>query len=362
MHRYGTPGARPKAYLQAALHADEIPAMLVLHHLLQMLEQAEERGEICGEIVAVPYANPIGLTQFVNGEHLGRFALAGSGQLQPRLAGPAGRGRPSRSRTSSVPTTPRPISPWCAGRWSSRPGPTRVPRSPSSTSCVWRSPSDAADADIVFDMHCDDEALATPLRPAGAGAIRQSALAADMGCEVVLLNGPSGGDPFDEVWSTLWSRLAERFPDQPIPLACFSTTLEYRGTADVSDGLARADAEALLRYLRRRGVIAGDPGPPPATAVVAYDLNAVDVVKTPAGGILSYRVALGDSVSPGQVIADLIDPGAEDPRAARGTVVCQGGGIVLSLRAHKYVTPGASIAKIAGHESLAHRTGNLMSD
>ncbi|MEZ5600227.1 MAG: hypothetical protein R3F36_04160 [Candidatus Competibacteraceae bacterium] len=25
VHRYGTPGARPKAYFQAALHADEIP-------------------------------------------------------------------------------------------------------------------------------------------------------------------------------------------------------------------------------------------------------------------------------------------------------------------------------------------------
>ena len=28
-HRYGKPGARPKAYLQASLHADEIPGMLI---------------------------------------------------------------------------------------------------------------------------------------------------------------------------------------------------------------------------------------------------------------------------------------------------------------------------------------------
>ena len=28
--RFGTPGARPKAYLQAGLHADELPGMLVL--------------------------------------------------------------------------------------------------------------------------------------------------------------------------------------------------------------------------------------------------------------------------------------------------------------------------------------------
>ena len=28
--RYGRAGARPKAYLQAAIHADEIPGMLVI--------------------------------------------------------------------------------------------------------------------------------------------------------------------------------------------------------------------------------------------------------------------------------------------------------------------------------------------
>ncbi len=32
VHRFGAPGARPKAYLQAGVHADEIPGLLVLHH------------------------------------------------------------------------------------------------------------------------------------------------------------------------------------------------------------------------------------------------------------------------------------------------------------------------------------------
>ncbi|MDH3689406.1 MAG: succinylglutamate desuccinylase/aspartoacylase family protein [Gammaproteobacteria bacterium] len=35
--RFGSPGARPKAYLQAGVHADEIPGLLVLHHLIQRL-------------------------------------------------------------------------------------------------------------------------------------------------------------------------------------------------------------------------------------------------------------------------------------------------------------------------------------
>ncbi len=32
VHRFGAARARPKAYFQAALHADEIPAILVAHH------------------------------------------------------------------------------------------------------------------------------------------------------------------------------------------------------------------------------------------------------------------------------------------------------------------------------------------
>ena len=81
IHRYGARGGRPKAYLHASLHADEIPAMLVQHHLLQMLEEAESKGQISGEIVALPYANPIGLGQIINGNHLGRYALAGGGNF-----------------------------------------------------------------------------------------------------------------------------------------------------------------------------------------------------------------------------------------------------------------------------------------
>lgn len=35
--RFGAEGVRPKAYFQASLHADELPAMLVLNHLIERL-------------------------------------------------------------------------------------------------------------------------------------------------------------------------------------------------------------------------------------------------------------------------------------------------------------------------------------
>src|SRR5262244_2287719 len=68
-HRYGVRGARPKAYLHASLHADEVPAMLVLHHLVRLLDEADRAGGIKGEIVVVPVANPIGVAQVINTRH-----------------------------------------------------------------------------------------------------------------------------------------------------------------------------------------------------------------------------------------------------------------------------------------------------
>ena len=41
--RYGKAGARPKAYIQASIHADEIPALLTAHHVAALLDAAYER-------------------------------------------------------------------------------------------------------------------------------------------------------------------------------------------------------------------------------------------------------------------------------------------------------------------------------
>ena len=81
VHRYGARGARPKAYFHGALHADEVPGLMVLHHLAHLLDEAAAAGKILGEIVLVPYANPIGLAQIVNGYHMGRYDMKGGGNF-----------------------------------------------------------------------------------------------------------------------------------------------------------------------------------------------------------------------------------------------------------------------------------------
>ncbi|MEO0884113.1 MAG: succinylglutamate desuccinylase/aspartoacylase family protein, partial [Pseudomonadota bacterium] len=54
IYRFGCIDARPKVYLQAGLHADELPGQLVLRYLVEDLERAVERGELAGQIVVVP--------------------------------------------------------------------------------------------------------------------------------------------------------------------------------------------------------------------------------------------------------------------------------------------------------------------
>ena len=89
-------------------------------------------------------------------------------------------------------------------------------------------------------------------------------------------------------------------------------------------------------------------------------LDAVDTVKAPAAGVLAYKVELGDAVAEGETLAELVDPAAEQPAEARCPVVSRTDGFVLSRRAHKYVLPGMTVAKVVGTRSLPHRAGGYL--
>jgi hypothetical protein len=62
VHRWG-PKDKDRVYIQAALHADELPGMLVANKLIELLDSIDVKGAIKKEIVLIPYANPIGLNQ-----------------------------------------------------------------------------------------------------------------------------------------------------------------------------------------------------------------------------------------------------------------------------------------------------------
>jgi uncharacterized protein len=358
VHRYGREGARPKAYFQASIHADETAGMMAAHHLLGLLDESDRKGEIKGEIVVVPVANPIGLAQVLNRQLVGRSDLRGGGNFNrgwPDLTAGAAEslaGRLTKDADANVAAVRRAFGEALAALSAD----TELPRLKLALSRL------AYDADFVVDMHNDDESLfhifAHPQHWPDLAD-----LAAWTGARAVLVAEDSGGASFDEAFSTPWTKLAKGFgPGRPIPAACRSVTLEFRGSADVSDELGSKDAAALLRFLQGRGLVGGEPGPKPPLLCEATALDACDIPRTPRAGVLAYRVAVGDEVLKGDVIADVIDPLCDDPAAARHAIRCETSGLVLSRRANKLVSPGDSITKVVGKEKLAYRKGLLLED
>jgi predicted deacylase len=209
----------------------------------------------------------------------------------------------------------------------------------------------SVDADIVLDLHCHGEAIQYLYFPEDYWPSHAD-LPAELGCKTILLYPTDEGATFDVAPTLYWHRLAERFPDRPIPRPPFTTTIELRGQQDVSDVLAEQDAGALWRFLQRHGALAGDPGSAPALLCRPTPVDGVDHATAPHAGVLSYHVKIGDAVKKDDVIADVVDPAEVDFQKARTAVRTRTDGIVFGRNLSMLVRPGQSFASIAGPEPL----------
>jgi predicted deacylase len=214
----------------------------------------------------------------------------------------------------------------------------------------------AIDADIMLDLHCDNEAVlhlyaGAPLADAVAP------LSALMGAHALLLALESGGEPFDEACSRLWWELAAHFgPELPIPPACVAVTVELRGENDVSHAFARQDAQALLQYLARAGVLELPLSPLPEPLCAPTPLEGVEPIIAPHSGVLVFLKQLGDQVAAGEPIAELVNPvsGKVTPVASTH------GGVFFASTAHRHLLRGMHVCKVAG--ATAFRSGSLLGD
>ena len=129
----GSDAAAPKVYIQAALHANELPGTALLHFLCEKLRKAEASGAISSDITVVPHANPIGAAQSLFGNLEGRFELGSRTNFNrdfPLV--------PVGQRESLIENLDR------------HPAPVRLKRQLIHM---------ALGADLVIDLHCDDESL-----------------------------------------------------------------------------------------------------------------------------------------------------------------------------------------------------------
>ncbi|MGF1528930.1 MAG: succinylglutamate desuccinylase/aspartoacylase family protein [Candidatus Competibacterales bacterium] len=359
VYRFGTSGARPKAYLQGGLHADEFPGILTLHHLMAALEEAQSRGALRGEVVVVPVANPLGLDQWVAGRLLGRFDLDSGVNFNRRFpdltakaqyylsSPPASAGARDEAVRSALRRAAQGLRPRRAAE-----------------ALKARLLQLAVDADLVLDLHCDSEALVHLY-----STRRQEALAAalgrDLGAAVVLLEDEPGGSPFDAAVASPWGQLERAWG---VPLGgVFAATVELRGQRDVGDDLAYRDAQNLYRFLVRRGVIHGPPpldpvAPTPvAPEPLVAPLEGVDLLTAPRTGITVFSKRLGDWIAKDEVVAEVIDPHC--PRTPRQAVRSRTEGRLFARNGMHFTSVGQNLGKVAGRDVLAHRRpGQLLDD
>ncbi|MDR7305073.1 M14 family metallopeptidase [Rhodoferax saidenbachensis] len=350
---YGTPGQGPKVYIQASLHAEELPGMLVAHHLRAHLDAAEAAGTLLGEVVLVPVANPIGLAQRVDHKPMGRFELDSSENFNrhyPDLAQavfPLVKDVLGTDPAANVATVRRAMGEYLR-QWQ----PATELQSLRRTLLTL-----AHDADYVIDLHCDCEGVMHFYTEEGCWP-QLAPLAHLLKAQAILLAKNSGSGPFDECLSGAWWQLAEALKaagrTAPLPQGCCSTTVELRGEADVAHAFARDDAAAVLAFLQHSGAIAGGPVAIPAALCPATPLAGSETLNTPVPGVVVYAAEVGQTLQLGDLVAEVIDPIANTSHR----VVAGVAGVFYARVRDRYAVSGAEIGKVAG--AVPFRTGELL--
>lgn len=313
--RFGGDGRGPKVHLQAGVHADEIAGMLVLHLLMPRLRVAEAEGRLNGSVTVVPQANPLGIGQFLQGRILGRYHDATGHNFNRGFDQSAAM---ERSMTN-------------VQQWQKK------------------LVQLAAPADVMLDLHTDDEALPYVYVHRSFWP-RGRALAAAMKMDVAIIWDEGGDGSFEETIIAPW--LSEGRTDQRM-----AATLELRGQGDVNDRFAEQDAEGLYAWLCGYGVI--DEALPPADwPVEAVEMGHMETIIAPQPGVLIFEKELGDIVEEGQRFARILrrpgDPSSEVMLHAEQT-----GRLVTRFR-DRLIAQGMGVAKFTGSRVSRNWSGGLL--
>jgi predicted deacylase len=305
----------PKVHLQAGVHADEIAGMLVLHLLMQRLQIAESEGRLKGTVTVVPQANPLGIGQFRQGRILGRYHDATGHNF-------------NRGFDQSA-----------------------AMEQPSTVVQQWQKKlvQLAAPADVMLDLHTDDEALPYVYVHRSFWP-RGRELAAAMKMDVAIIWDDGGDGSFEETIIAPWLR--DGATDQRM-----AATLELRGQGDVNDRFAGQDAEGLYTWLCGYGVI-DEPVLPVDWPVEAVEMGYMETILAPQPGVLVFEKELGDVVEEGQRFARILRrPG--DPSSEVVLFAEQTGRLVTRYR-DRLISQGMGVAKFTGSRVSRNWSGGLL--
>jgi predicted deacylase len=310
--RFHGNGDGPHVHLQAGIHADEIPGMILLDQLLPLLTEAEWQGRFRGTVTVVPQANPLGLRQHRQERLLGRFHEATSRNFNRHF-------------------------------------PSSIAHPHATSFAAWQSSLFALSesADILLDLHTDEEAL--PYLYVHRDFWPQAeALAAAFGAEIAILWHGDGGGAFEEV-------AADRLRDRPGRGLRLASTVELRGQADTDPAVTAVDLAGLHAYLCHVGAIDAAAELPPWRGM-AMPACHIETLFAPAAGLIVFPQPLGAAVAAGDEVARLLPIPGEAWISLRAP---QSGRLVTRCR-DRIVAGGGVIAKLTGATpSLTYGGGPL---
>lgn len=302
----------PQVYMQAALHADELPGTAVAHFLCELLRKAEADGELTANVTIVPQANPVGLGQFSSGHIQGRFDLASQVNFNRDFDLISFADRNTLLE--------------------------EIENQTAVTQLKKRLLYMALQADIVVDLHCDDESL---LYSYLAGEFWPDAqdFAACMKLQSVFVSD-GHSTAFEEAVAYAWKN--DVTGNRPRRMV---TTLELRGQMDVDEQRARADAEGLFNFLAGRGVISTPVEPPDNWHGTATLLDHIEIVSTAVSGALLFDANCGDIVRRGDLLARVLTkPGQPNGHV---DIFAPQDGKVITRTSSRYAARGQKLFKIA---------------
>lgn len=341
----------PKVYIQAGLHASELPGLLVAHYLREKLLREEEGGHLIGEVVLVPVSNPVGLDQTLLTYQMGRFDFASGENFNrhfPLLVEEVALRVDSELTSNAqenIKIVRRVLSDLISNRETVR-AVDSLRNTLLKLSC---------DADVALDLHCDCESvLHLYTHPSSIDDVMP--LAALMGAHATLYALEQGNNCFDEISASFWAKLQLRLPKFPIPVPTISVAIELRGQLDVSHSLAEQDAERILDFLRVRKVLTSPLSiEMPKASHEPTPLDGTEVLVAQKPGVVVYLQSCGAFLRPGDPVVDIVDP-----ISGESTRYCSGvEGVLFARQNRRYAMPGMDLAYIAGDSPLGR--GSLLS-
>ena len=345
LHRFGPLGVKgvKKVYIQAGLHADEHPGLLVAQHLLRHLEQLDQQNALKAEIVLVPFANPVGLRQktfghlvgrcdWHTGQNFNRHMAIDPQQVEASLAPSFGSDAIENDRLMRLG-----LKHLVAQRHDDF----------EINSLHKILLSQSIDAHYVLDLHCDDVALPHVFYGLHQQEMGQT-LAQCLGFTICLEEDVTGTVAFDGTHTQPWVNM-QNYHAQPVfSTPCFAATLELRGRSDVDPKLAEQDCLGILDFLAHEHLIERIPSPKKPIALKPCRVDQVRMVKATASGIITYRSKLGETLKAGEAFADLVL--VDHPKAKSIPILAPCNGYLFSQTGQFFITKGDTVAMLSTQE------------